>query len=80
MIDLNKSNSVCYLLSNGKKYPDNVKEGNGVKVGETVEMIVDRNDKTIEWLVDGKRRASSIVNILEEKGKRFFPYVQMFDK
>ena len=41
------------------KYPDNIEEGSGYKVNETVVVIVDRNTKTIRWMVNGEQRATS---------------------
>lgn len=35
------------------KFPDRVNEGSEVSVGDTVEVIVNRNMKTIRWMVKG---------------------------
>ena len=39
--------------------PDKVREGSGVDVGETVEVIVNRNNKTINWIINEQQRAAS---------------------
>ena len=48
-----------FYNAHGYKYPDRVREGSGYDVGETVEAIVNRNTKTIKWIVDGQQRAAS---------------------
>lgn len=51
-------NAVCYYAYNGFKYPSGGHEGTGLKVGETVEVHVDRKNNIIKWFVDDVLRAS----------------------
>lgn len=53
----NSQKAVCYFAKDGRKFPDEIKEGNGVDVGETVDVIVNRKNKTINWMVNGVERA-----------------------
>lgn len=49
-------------------------------VGETVEVIVNRKNKTIKWMVNGIQRASSTNKMLGDKQRQLFPFVIMGDK
>ena len=71
---------ICYSASNGKIYPGSIKEGDGVKVGETVKVVVNRNDKTIKWIVNGITRASLTNDMLGDKERLFYPFMEMKDQ
>lgn len=47
-------NAMCYSAYDNRKYPSGSSEGNGFKTGDMVEIDVDRNTKTIKYIVNGK--------------------------
>jgi len=75
----NSKNVVCYYAHNGDKYPCGGYEGDGIKVGETVEVRVDRTHGTVSWLVDHVERATHTAGLLCDKSRKFLPYVEMYN-
>lgn len=69
---------MSYYAYNGYKWPEKEYEGNGVFDGETVEVRVERKSRTIKWIVNGKLRASSVKDMLRDKDRTFYPYVEMY--
>ena len=53
----NSANALCYY-GNGEKFPENVKEGSGFKMDDTVIVRVNRARRIIEYFVNGKFQAS----------------------
>lgn len=70
---------VSYRADTGIKYPSKIKEGDGVKVGETVMVVVNRNSNTVKWIVNGVFSASETHYMLGDKDRQLFPFVFMYD-
>lgn len=71
----NSKNAICYGIYSGRKYPEAEKEGDGVDVGETVEVRVDRANKKITWMVNGVYKACCIKEMLGDEERQLFGYV-----
>lgn len=72
----NSGNAICYATS-GNKYPDFVKEAEGYKEGDIVEVDVNRSTSTIQYFVNGILKATQIKEILADNSRVFMPYVEM---
>ena len=46
-------------------------------MGETVEVRVDRRNKTIKWIVNNEQRASLVHEMLGNENRKLMPYVEM---
>lgn len=53
----NLSNTICYW-GHGNKWPENKKEGDGFKIGDVVEVNIDRATRIVKYLVNGVLQAS----------------------
>lgn len=73
----NSVNAMCYS-SNGYKYPGGVKEGDGFKKGDVVELEVDRSANTIKYFVNNSHIATQTNKILGDNCRVFMPYVDLY--
>lgn len=49
-------------------------------MGETVVVIVNKNNKTVKWIVNGVQKASMTHNMIGGKDRLLFPFLEMKDK
>ena len=71
------NNAVAYYCSNGNKYPALGAQGGGVSQGETAEISVNLQAKTMKVLVNGALRATVTHSMLAQPTRLFLPYIQM---
>lgn len=50
-------NAMCYW-SDAEKCPERVKEGDGFKQGDFVEVAVNRSNHTVKYIINGVHRAT----------------------
>lgn len=70
----NSGNAICYWGYQGGKYPCYAKEGDGFKVGDVVEVEVNRPSCTVTYFVNGKLKATSTNSMLADSTRVFMPY------
>lgn len=75
------NNAMCYHGYNGRKYPNEVNEGQGggFKEGDIVEVDVDRASSTIRYSVNRIVRATHTHEMLADNSRVFMPFVDMYN-
>lgn len=69
------SQAVAYYFANAYRYPNMGVEGAGVSAGETAEICVNLQGKSVKVTVAGTLRATLAHDILVDQQRSFAPYI-----
>lgn len=75
MMIWDSKSAVFYYLENLNQCPVGMKIGEGVSVGEIVEVHIDRKRNKIQWIVNNKRREFYSHPMLGDKNIKLRPYI-----
>lgn len=70
---------MCYYGDDCKKYPQKMKEGEGFKQDDIVEVEVNRFTKTVRYTVNGIVQASQKNEMLGDNTRVFMAFVELHD-
>lgn len=75
----NSGNAMCYYGYDGSKTTSDIKEGEGFRQGDVVEVDINRTASTIKYSVNGTVKATDTHEMLADINRVFMPFVEMYN-